>query len=63
MYQRRKIMVSALILALMVLLTGCGSGATNSEGGQAQEEETRDYFKVGVITSLSGSEVYGGNLT
>jgi len=46
----------ALILLLAVVAAGCG-------GAQNQSTEKRDYFKIGVITSLSGPEVVGGNLT
>lgn len=53
-----RVLVLAAISALIVSLAGCSarSGATASA-------EARDYFKVGVITSLSGAEVYGGNVT
>lgn len=54
----RKAIALAVILMLVVSLSGCSS--SQSSGGQG---ETRDYFKVGVITSLSGDEVYGGNVT
>lgn len=40
---------------LLLSVAGCGSAGANADA--------RDYFKVGVITSLSGSEVYGGNVT
>lgn len=48
----------ALLLALVmvVLVSGCSSTIAN-------RPENRDYFKVGVITTLSGPEVVGGNLT
>ena len=29
--------------------------------GEGKAESDRDYFKVGVITSLSGQNVWGGN--
>jgi branched-chain amino acid transport system substrate-binding protein len=55
-----KIVTAALLaFAATILLAGCGKGA----GGQKETAEGRDYFKVGVITSLSGPEVYGGNVT
>ncbi|MFO7264410.1 MAG: ABC transporter substrate-binding protein [Bacillaceae bacterium G1] len=44
-----------LLGVMMVVLSACNSPTAT--------EESRDYFKVGVITSLSGSEVYGGNVT
>ena len=53
---RKKGFIAAMTFVLSIaLLGGCSS--------QTASEETRDYFKVGVITSLSGSEVYGGNVT
>lgn len=50
-------LVFVLIFALAITLAGCGG---SSGGG---DTEKRDYFKIGVITSLSGPEVVGGNLT
>jgi branched-chain amino acid transport system substrate-binding protein len=50
----KHILVAVLILGLLFSVVGC-SGQTKAEA--------RDYFKVGVITSLSGPEVYGGNVT
>lgn len=43
-----------MLIAVALLATGCGGG---------QQEEARDFFKVGVITSLSGEDNFGGNLT
>lgn len=63
MFLRRSVKglpVLILILCLLLILSGCGS---SSSGAGAAQGDTRDYFKVGVITSLSGSEVYGGNVT
>lgn len=54
----KAVFVFTLLFALATVLNGCGAGTT----GQT-EAEKRDYFKIGVITSLSGSEVYGGNVT
>lgn len=48
------LLISIVIAAILV--AGCG-GSTKSTA------EKRDYFKVGVITSLSGAEAYGGNVT
>lgn len=47
------IMILCLVVAMSMLLAGCGGSTA----------EKRDYYKVGVITSLSGSEAYGGNVT
>lgn len=49
--------VLTLFFMMSVVLPGCGAGAKQAE------TEKRDYFKVGVVTSLSGPEVYGGNVT
>jgi len=51
----KTIYVLLIIFLLTLILSGCG--------GNGVKEETRNYFKVGVITSLSGPEVYGGNIT
>ncbi|MGB9826844.1 MAG: ABC transporter substrate-binding protein, partial [Desulfofundulus sp.] len=51
--------IATLFLFLLVILAGCG---VNTKG-QKEAGEARDYFKIGVITSLSGPEVYGGNVT
>lgn len=42
-----------VVFCLALLVSGCGG----------TQSEKRDFFKVGVITSLSGSEAYGGNVT
>ncbi|BBB91266.1 MAG TPA: amino acid ABC transporter substrate-binding protein [Methylomusa anaerophila] len=47
------LLVLCLLVSLSLVLTGCNGLKT----------ENRDYYKVGVITSLSGSEAYGGNVT
>ena len=48
-----------VVSSLMVSLAGCGS----TSAGSSASTEARDYYKVGVITSLSGAEVIGGNIT
>ncbi|MCL6558971.1 MAG: amino acid ABC transporter substrate-binding protein [Firmicutes bacterium] len=53
----KAVLALTLLFALSVVLAGCGAG------GQGGAGEKRDYYKIGVITSLSGSEVYGGNVT
>ncbi len=50
-----------VLLSLSLLLSGCGGPKQSDDGKNAEAE--RDYFKVGVITSLSGASVYGGNVT
>lgn len=50
---RKSVFGLCFILILSLVLTGCSELKT----------EKRDYYKVGVITSLSGSEAYGGNVT
>lgn len=52
----RIVPVLALMIVVAIIAAGCGSDSKT-------QQETRDYFKVGVITSLSGPEVYGGNVT
>ena len=47
-----------VILSLSITIAGCGSSDSNSTA-----EKDRDYFKIGVITELSGDNAYGGNLT
>jgi branched-chain amino acid transport system substrate-binding protein len=49
-----------IILGLVALLVGVISFA-NPQIGLAQEK--RDFFKVGVVTSLSGELVFGGTVT
>ncbi|GBF35286.1 branched-chain amino acid transporter substrate-binding protein [Desulfocucumis palustris] len=49
-----------LCLALAVLSAGCGNKEAATTG---DSKEQGDVFKVGVLTSLSGAEVYGGNIT
>ena len=64
MFKKLSILRGLALLAisgLMLSLVGCGSTSTGA--GSGASSETRDYFKVGVITSLSGAEVYGGNVT
>ena len=55
----KKLLALLTVVGLMFSLAGCGGGS-GSGGAQA---DARDYYKVGVITSLSGAEVLGGNLT
>lgn len=50
--RKRTLLSCALVAAVTLPLA---TGALGAEG--------RDYYKVGVITSLSGSMVYGGNVT
>lgn len=55
-----------LVLMLVVLAGGCGEAAQSTLGGGAvggSSDEARDFFKVGVVTSLSGEDNFGGNLT
>lgn len=49
-------LVLVAISMLVLLVSGCSKGVSS-------QDDKRDYFKVGVITSLSGSEAYGGNVT
>lgn len=51
---RRLFVALFIIISMAVSLTGCGGG---------NSAEKRDFYKVGVITSLSGPEAYGGNVT
>ncbi|HBV89195.1 amino acid ABC transporter substrate-binding protein [Desulfosporosinus sp.] len=59
---RRAVVVLA-ISCLILSLTGCGGAKTGADAGNSASTEARDYYKVGVITSLSGAEVQGGNIT
>lgn len=56
----KRVLGLAMISSLMISLAGCGSTGT---AGTSASTEARDYYKVGVITSLSGAEVIGGNIT
>lgn len=47
------LLVLCFALLFSMIVTGCGGPTA----------EKRDFYKVGVITSLSGSEAYGGNVT
>lgn len=77
-YSRREIIRRGLMLGLSVpainmLLAACGgseaAAPTSPGGGQAPMESPAASpaggaaFKVGVVTSLSGDDVFGGNLT
>ncbi len=53
----RKVLALGVVAGLLFGLIGCGTS------GSAGNSTPADTFKVGVITSLSGSEVYGGNVT
>ncbi|MDI6880483.1 MAG: amino acid ABC transporter substrate-binding protein [Desulfitobacteriaceae bacterium] len=57
----RRALALVSISGLLLSMAGCGS--VGSSTGTSASKDSRDYFKVGVITSLSGSEVYGGNVT
>ncbi|AET68532.1 ABC-type branched-chain amino acid transport system, periplasmic component [Desulfosporosinus orientis DSM 765] len=52
-----------LALVMTVGLIGTSAGCGSAPSGGTASSDARDYFKVGVITSLSGAEVEGGNLT
>lgn len=54
----RKILALVVVAGLLLALGGCGTSAASNAGTSEQK-----VFKVGVITSLSGSEVVGGNVT
>lgn len=61
----------SLLLVLMLgfsLLAACSQANAPADqpqdaGAEAPRAPERDYFKVGVITSLSGQNVWGGNVT
>lgn len=53
-------------LAVLAVLAGCGAPAgQKGQGSQGQQAQPapRDYYKVGAVTSLSGEDQFGGNLT
>lgn len=51
--KKSMVMLLSLVIVMTLVMVGCGG----------KTAEKRDYYKVGVITSLSGSEAYGGNVT
>lgn len=57
----QRVLAKMTIAGLMLSLVGCGSAGSSASTNDSTG--ARDYFKVGVITSLSGAEVEGGNLT
>lgn len=52
----RWVFLAVLIIVIVFSMVGCGSVGSNAKS-------ERDYYKVGVITSLSGANVFGGTLT
>lgn len=53
----RKTFVFVLMLVFLMVvasLSGCAAGTETSD-----DKEERDYFKVGVVTSLTGAMTYG----
>lgn len=52
---QKMVLLLCLLLVAVPLFSGCAP--------KAPVEETRDYFKVGVVTELTGDLTYGGHIT
>ncbi|MCX6785176.1 MAG: hypothetical protein NTV81_04635 [Candidatus Komeilibacteria bacterium] len=62
MLKNKSLLVSVLLLALVFVLTGCGTKKTadNEENNQAAVPQNLQTIKLGVVTALSGdAAAYG----